>query len=258
MEDGSCLIGSTGCDWFFSDGEGGFHYSMFSLAKGLGEYIPPSLTDPNNWYAKVVDLLLSQQHADGSWPVDGRDDLDDLLATEFSILPLNPIGTPGYIEICKASDPNHPVTGSFTFTATTPIFNSGPISVPVGQCSGAIKLTSGAVTVTETPVLGVAVSKVTAIAYDELGFQHNELNSWIQPDLYAIVNVMAGDVDEETLTTFTNYAAGPGQLKLCKIAGDQFTLGQVFTFTVQVGQPEEYLHDHRGASRPGRQLRLGG
>jgi hypothetical protein len=142
---------------------------------------------------------------------------------------------PGYVEICKASDPDHPVTGVFTFTATIFTFNSGPIEVPVGQCSGSIQVPSGAVTVTETPVLGVAVSDVTAIAYDELGFQHNELNSWTQPDLNAIVNVMAGDVDEETLTTFTNYAAGPGLLKLCKVAGDNLTLNVPFTFTVLVG-----------------------
>jgi Protein of unknown function (DUF642) len=141
----------------------------------------------------------------------------------------------GYLEICKVSDPNHPVTGLFTFTAINGGFNSGPISVPVGQCSGSIQVPSGAVTVTETPVLGVAVSNVTAYAYDELGFYHDELNSWSQPDLHAIVNVMAGDQDEETLTTFTNYAAPPGLLKLCKVAGDQSTLGQVFTFTVTGG-----------------------
>jgi hypothetical protein len=230
-EDGSCLVGSTGCDWFQAPGEGGFHYSMFSLAKGIGAYNSTvSLTDTTNWYAKVVDLLLSQQFADGHWPVDGRDDEDELLATEFSIPPLGCLGCTGFIEICKSSDPNHPVTGSFTFTA--PDFNSGPISVPVGQCSGSIKATAGAVTVTETPVLGVAVSNVTAIAYDELGFQHNELDSWTLPELHAIVNVMPGDEDEETLTTFTNYAAPPGEFKLCKIAADQFTLGQVFQFTV--------------------------
>jgi hypothetical protein len=145
------------------------------------------------------------------------------------------LGTPGYLELCKASDPAHPVTGVFTFTATIFSFNSGPISISVGQCSGSIEVPSGAVTVTETPKLGVAVSNVTAIAYDELGFQHNELNSWTQPDLHAIVNVMAGDEDEETLTTFTNYAAPPGLLKLCKVAGDDFTLGQLFQFTVTSG-----------------------
>ena len=96
-----------------------------------------------------------------------------------------------------ASDPDHPVTGVFTFTATIFTFNSGPIEVPVGQCSGSIQVPSGAVTVTETPVLGVAVSDVTAIAYDEFGFQHNELNSWTQPDLNAIVNAAGGRRDGE-------------------------------------------------------------
>jgi hypothetical protein len=236
-EDGKCTIGDVGCDWFFAPAnEGGFHYSMFSLSKGIGAYNSTvSLTDPTNWYAKVVDLLLSQQAADGHWPTNGRDDVDDLLATEFSVPGPGCLGCTGYIEICKASDPNHPVTGSFTFTATAPDFNSGPIVVPVGQCSGSIKATSGGVTVTETPVLGVAVSNVTAYAYDELGFYHDELSSWTLPDLHAIVNVMAGDQDEETLTTFTNYAAPPGLLKLCKVAGDQSTLGQIFTFTVTSG-----------------------
>ena len=93
---------------------------------------------------------------------------------------------------------------------------------------------SGAVTVTETPKLGVAVNKVTATAYDEQGFFHDELNSWTLPDLHALVNVMAGDEDEETLTTFTNYAAPPGIFKLCKIGGDFFTIGQTFTFTVTI------------------------
>ena len=238
VEDGSCVIGPS-CDWYFSGGEGGFHYSLFSLSKGLGEYIPPVLTDSNNWYAKVVDLLLSQQRTNGSWPMDGRDDASDLIASAFSVGSLGLVGVPGYVEICKASDPAHPVTGTFTFTATNAGFSSGPISVPVGQCSGSIQVPSGGVTVTETPKIGVAVSNVTAIAYDELGFQHNELLAWTQPDLHALVNVMAGDQDEETLTTFTNYAAPPGQLKLCKIAGDQFTLGQVFTFTVTSGQTRD-------------------
>lgn len=258
-EDSYCQIGGVGCDWFFSGGEGGFHYSMFSLSKGIGAYNSTvSLTDPTNWYAKVVDLLLSQQAADGHWPTDGRDDVDDLLATEFSVPGPGCLGCTGYIEICKASDPNHPVTGSFTFTATAPDFNSGPIVVPVGQCSGSIKASSGGVTVTETPVLGVAVSNVTAFAYDELGFLHNELSSWTQPDLHAIVNVMAGDEDEETLTTFTNYAAPPGLLKLCKVAGDQSTLGQLFQFTVTSGGQRHVYYITAGPRQQGGNCVLAG
>jgi hypothetical protein len=165
---------------------------------------------------------------------------------------------PGYLEICKASDPAHPVTGTFTFTATRTGFNSGPISVPVGQCSGSIQVPSSAVTVTETPVLGVAVSNVTAYAYDELGFYHDELNSWTLPDLHAIVNVMAGDEDEETLTTFTNYAAPPGLLKLCKVAGDDFTLGQLFQFTVTSGGQRHVYYITAGPRQQGGNCVLAG
>ena len=143
---------------------------------------------------------------------------------------------PGYLEICKASDPAHPVTGTFTFTATIFGFNSGPIQVPVGDCSGAIQVPSGAVTITERPVLGDLVSNVTAFAYDDLGFYHDELLSWTVPDLHAIVNVMAGDQDEETLATVTNYAAPPGQLKICKIAGPGVPVGTPFTFFVRWGR----------------------
>ena len=251
-----CLPGPVGgaCAWHRGS-DGGFHYSMFSLTKGLSKYETPMFSDANNWYAKVVDLLLTQQihrgTADGSWPVDGRDDSDDLIAAAFAIPSLGCVGCTGYIEICKASDADHPVTGQFTFDATTPGFDSGPITVPVGQCSGAIKVPSGAVTVTETPKLGVAVNKVTAIAYDELGFQHNELGSWTLPDLHALVHVMAGDQDEETLTTFTNYAASPGLLKLCKVAGDRFTLGQLFTFTVTIGNNKQDYNVTAGPPQQG-------
>ncbi len=239
-------------------GNFGHPYAMFSVYKGLETFIglrdttyitnlltgdcgtgrghPPG-SGPCNWWEDYNEWLVLDQNHDGSWT--GYGYWYGPLATAYDIIILGatlvPTGEPGYLEICKASDPAHPVTGLFTFTATNFGFNSGPIFVPVGQCSGSIQVPSGGVTVTETPKLGVAVSNVTAIAYDELGFQHNELNSWTLPDLHAIVNVMVGDQDEETLTTFTNYAAPPGLLKLCKVAGDRFTLGQIFTFTVTSG-----------------------
>ncbi len=236
VEDGSCLIGSPGCDWYFApSSEGGFHYSLFSLSKGLGEFIPPALLDPTNWYAKVVDLLLTQQNTNGSWPVNGRDDATALVTTAFSVGALGEFGVPGYIEICKASDPSYPVTGRPPVHGDDARLQQRSNLIPVGQCSGSIRIPSGAVTVTETPVLGVAVSDVTALAYDELGFQHNELDSWTLPDLQAVVNVNPGDVEEETLTTFTNYAAPPGLLKLCKIAGSGTPVGTPFVFTVTAG-----------------------
>ena len=197
---------------------------------------PADPLNPNNNTIYVTDFVNSKLYildeVTGNLLFSLPSNLNDSLGVAACDVIVKP--QPGYLEICKASDPNHPVTGYIHVHGDARL-HSGPITVPVGQCSGSIQVPSGAVTVTETPVLGVAVSNVTAIAYDELGFQHNELNSWTQPDLHAIVNVMAGDEDEETLTTFTNYAAPPGLLKLCKVAGDQFTLGQVFQFTVTSG-----------------------
>jgi len=40
---------------------GGYHYSLFALTKGFGEFLEAHLKEPTNFYAKVVDLLLTQQ-----------------------------------------------------------------------------------------------------------------------------------------------------------------------------------------------------
>jgi hypothetical protein len=141
----------------------------------------------------------------------------------------------GYIEVCKRSNPAHPVTGIYDFTATAPYFSSGTLEVPVGECTGAVQVPSGTVTVTETPVIGVAVSKVTAYSDNQGGFRVPELISWTAPDLNATVGVVPGDVALETLVTFTNYKAPPGLLKICKIAGAGVEVGTPFTFTTTVG-----------------------
>jgi hypothetical protein len=86
-----CAIGSLGCDWFIA-GDGGYHYSIFAMSKGIGQYTVASLTDSNNFYAKVVDLLLGEQAPDGSWPQDDRDDGSPLMATGFAVLSLGKVG----------------------------------------------------------------------------------------------------------------------------------------------------------------------
>ncbi len=91
-EDGSCQVGASGCDWVANTGEGGYHYSLFAISKGIGSYVAANIADPTNFYAKVVDLLLSQQVADGSWPADLRDDGSTVGATAFSILALTKAG----------------------------------------------------------------------------------------------------------------------------------------------------------------------
>ena len=142
----------------------------------------------------------------------------------------------GYVEICKDSDPSHPVSGTFNFTITAPQYSSGTIAVPVGYCSGSIKVPSavpsGSVTITETPTIGDLVSNVLAYSYDNLGQYVNELESWTEPNLYATVGVMPGDVSLETEAIFTNYAAQNGQLKICKIAGQPQIVNSPFTFIV--------------------------
>src|SRR6185369_4187915 len=92
-EDGSCVIGNTGCNWQFGS-DGGYHYSLWALTKGFGHYIAPDLANPAKWYAKVVDLLLSEQASDGSWPVDGRDDGSQIGATSLAIDALGLVGVP--------------------------------------------------------------------------------------------------------------------------------------------------------------------
>jgi Bacterial Ig domain len=89
--DGPCVIGNSGCNWA-DGGDGGYHYSLFALSKGFGSYGAPNIADTSNFYAKVVDLLLSQQVGDGSWPFDDRDDGSTIGATSFSILALTKAG----------------------------------------------------------------------------------------------------------------------------------------------------------------------
>ncbi len=138
----------------------------------------------------------------------------------------------GYVEICKQSDPEYPVTGTFDFTATAPLFSSGTIQVPVGECSGPVQVPAGQVTLNEAPTVGALVSEVTACSYNVFGECVPDLISWTQPDLFATVPVTQGGVSLETLATFTNYAASPGQLKVCKIAGLNTPVGTEFTFNV--------------------------
>jgi hypothetical protein len=110
-EDGSCAPGTTtkgvACDWGDGSGEGGFHYSLFTIAKGMGSYIAPDLSDGSNWYAKIADLLVHQQNSTtvctpaqdtpctfGSWPADLRDDFSTIFATGLSLFTLGLVATP--------------------------------------------------------------------------------------------------------------------------------------------------------------------
>jgi hypothetical protein len=79
---------------------------MFALSKGLGQYLPSDLADPSNFYAKVVDLLLSEQTQDGSWPNDPRDDGSIIGATSFAIMSLGRVGQPPRVTGTVYNDAN--------------------------------------------------------------------------------------------------------------------------------------------------------
>ena len=127
------MAGAGGCDWGLGTGEGGFHYSMFTLAKGLGSYIAPNLADGSNWYAKVADLLVHQQNTSpactphqgtpclfGSWPADLRDDFSTLFSTALSVFALGLVATPPPPVGSVTSVSKSPVCNQVTFSWTNP------------------------------------------------------------------------------------------------------------------------------------------
>jgi len=127
----TCTIGSSGCKWEFGS-DGGYHYSLFALTKGLGSYVPTSFTNPSNWWAKLVDLSLSQQEPDGAWPSNGRDDNNSvLLATAFTVGALGKSGvtTTKWLSNGKPIHEGQPVpvttSGTLTFRA-----DGGEIEIP--------------------------------------------------------------------------------------------------------------------------------
>jgi hypothetical protein len=141
-EDGACDPAVVGCDWAFAFGEGGYHYSLWSLTKGFGHYIAPDLTNPSNWYAKVVDLLLTEQSADGSWPVDGRDDASLIVSTSFAVDALGLVGVPTHtLTVTK--------TGSGTGTVT-----SSPANIDCGATCAASFAQGTVVTLTASAAAG--------------------------------------------------------------------------------------------------------
>jgi hypothetical protein len=142
----------------------------------------------------------------------------------------------GYLEICKQTDPDYPVTGPFSFMVTQPpFFSTGPIVVPVGACSPPTQVPSGILTINEAPQVGVAVENVTAYSYDQYGNYINELDSWVPPQQTATVTVVPGGVSLETVATYTNYAAPQQELKICKIAGSGVKVGTLFYFMTSDG-----------------------
>lgn len=150
-----------------------------------------------------------------------------------------------YLEVCKSSSTTNPVpaNGIYSFTVTGSAFSSSttPLMVPVGECSGPIEVSAPTSTITELPQPGVGVSAISAVGYSAPPNSQLEdlLESYDLQTRTATVLLVPppgpGDTSTETIATFTNYEAPPGQLKVCKIAGSGVTVGTSFTFSVNGG-----------------------
>src|ERR1017187_9236940 len=154
-------------------------------------------------------------------------------------------GPGGYVEVCKSSSTKNPVpaNGIYSFTVSGSAFSSSsnPLMVPVGECSGPIPVAPHTATITELPVPGVGVSAITAVGYTPPpnSLPENLMESYDLQTRNATVLLVPpttpGDTSTETLVTFTNYEAPPGQLKVCKVAGAGVAVDTPFTFTVNAG-----------------------
>src|ERR1022692_3463242 len=115
-----------------------------------------------------------------------------------------------------------PANGIYNFTVSGSAFSSSsnPLMVPVGECSGPIPVAPHTATITELPVPGVGVSAITAVGYTPPpnSLPENLMESYDLQTRNATVLLVPpstpGDTSTETLVTFTNYEAPPGQLKV--------------------------------------------
>ena len=102
----------------------------------------------------------------------------------------------GYLEICKQGVPAPaPLTGNFTFTVNPG--SIGPIVVPAGYCSPPVEVPSGAVTITETPVVGHTLTACTA-------FPVSAGPCTITGPWTVKVNVAPGGLSSQTIATITD------------------------------------------------------
>jgi PEP-CTERM motif-containing protein len=103
----------------------------------------------------------------------------------------------GLIEICKDASPAGSLSGLSTFTIAG---QPGTVAVLVGACSPAIQLPDGFATITELPQAGMTLIGVST-------FPGDRLISFDATTQRAVVLIVAGDISNETVITFTNAPA---------------------------------------------------
>jgi len=211
-EDGTCVIGTADCDWG-NLGDGGYHYSLWALTKGLGQFIQPDLSDPGNWYPEVVELLLSEQADDGSWPQDGRDDASTIAATSFAVSALRLVGVPHTLTVTTNG------TGSGTVT-------SSPVGIDCGSDCGETFADGTPVTLTANPAAGSTFAGWSgACSADPCSVIMNEDRSVTATFNLGPVNHPPDAVDD----SLTTDQGTPGQVNV--LANDSDPDGDTLTVT---------------------------
>ena len=128
-------------------------------------------------------------------------------------------GPTGTLVICKVGGTGVAAGTSFTFTAGGLTSTVAAGAAPNGTCGTALTLGTGAVTVTETPVVGTVVQSIAGTPTP------------------TNINLAGGSAStqitkgQESRITFTNVAATTGTLVICKIGGTGITAGANFIFT---------------------------
>jgi Ice-binding-like/FG-GAP-like repeat len=132
------------------------------------------------------------------------------------------VAATGYIEVCKALFPGDPIAAGTLFT-----FNVAgtDYQAPAGGCTSPIQVTSGNITVVEavranTAVVGIAVNPANRLVSSNFGTRT------------AVVTVVDGDVNSQSVVTFTNQTTRTGVIEICKYALDTDVTG-FFSFNVQ-------------------------
>src|SRR5215203_4137514 len=145
--------------------------------------------------------------------------------------------TTGFLEVCKAASEG--VSGSFQFSVSGV---NDPVTVAAGQCSQAIELPAGQVTVTEQHEEGFALASCATQPSDRLVSCDTSTQT-------AVATIAAGSLGNQTILTFTNGAVQEtqtGTIKVCKEGSGEGVTG-TFQFTVGSTQVEA---DVDGCSLP--------
>jgi hypothetical protein len=149
-------------------------------------------------------------------------DLASQTIVTFTNKNVPPPPTTGLVKICKKAGPGVKPGSTFTFTLATRATPS--VDVKAGSCSSPQTVPVGNLTVTEKATNGLRVSDITV---DPAGARVGNA------DLTAGTVTVAVEASRVvTEVTFTNRAAEPGILKVCKVAGTGVVPGTPFRFTV--------------------------